>query len=72
MLSPTAAVPVPIIRSLGLRAAIFKGSGACALGLLGSTGCEEFEDCGELEVCAGLEAAFRPLPVLLPGSGAAG
>ncbi len=28
--------PAPMMRSLGLRAAMFNGSGACALGLLGS------------------------------------
>jgi hypothetical protein len=63
---------------------MFKGSGACALGLLGSLGCEELEFCEELELCAepevwaepevcdelGLE--FGPVPVLLPGSGGGG
>jgi hypothetical protein len=67
-----------MIRSLGLRAAMFNGSGAGALGLLGSLGCEELEvcavleACGELEVCVELWLEFGPLPVELPGSGAGG
>jgi hypothetical protein len=77
-----------MIRSLGRRKAIFNGSGACALGLLGSVGCEELafceglevwelELCDELEVaepevCAELWPEFGPLPVVLPGSGGGG
>jgi hypothetical protein len=69
---------VGVRRSLGRRKAIFNGSGAGALGLLGSLGCEELEFCEELELCAELEVCaevwleFGPLPVLLPGSGGAG
>ena len=59
-------------RSLGRRKAIFNGSGAGALGLLGSAGCAGLALCAELEVCAEVWLKFGPLPVLLPGSGGAG
>jgi len=67
------------VLSLGLLAAMFNGSGGCALGslgLFGSAGCA-FDDCVEA-VCCVLElgnepkAEFGELPVLLPGSGAGG
>ena len=69
-----------MMRSLGLLAAMFNGSGACALGsfgLFGSPGCEAFDDCveaacEELELCDEPKVEFGELPVLLPGSGAGG
>jgi hypothetical protein len=77
-----------MMRSLGLLAAMFNGSGGCALGSLGSTGCDELEVCAEAvceepEVCVEPRVVeprvvepcaveFGPLPVLLPGSGGGG
>ena len=64
-----------MMRSLGLLAAIFNGSGACcalgSLGLFGLTGCAEAV-CEELELCDEPKVEFGELPVLLPGSGAGG
>jgi hypothetical protein len=48
-----------MMRSLGLLAAMFNGSGGCALGSLGSTGCDELEVCVEA-VCEEVEVCVEP------------